>query len=184
MDIYSLFKFLHVASAVVWVGAGLGLVILGVAAERRSDRPEFARVIQNVIFMAPRVFVPASIAALVFGVIAAFMSAGFTYLWIWIGIVGFAATFTTGNFFLKPRADKVSAIIAKEGASDGALAVGHELLQVAKFDYVMLFVVIADMVFKPGAGDWPVLALMAVAVAAGGVAFLAPVLRPREAVAA
>jgi hypothetical protein len=67
--------------------------------------------------------------------------------------------------------------------SDDAVAVGHELLQLSKFDYAMLFVVVADMVFKPVASDWPVLLLMALALAAAGVVFLAPVLRPRPAAA-
>ena len=184
MDLYLVFKFLHVASAILWIGTGFGLVILGIAAEARADKPEFGRIIQNVVFMAPRVFVPASVAAFVFGFVAAWMNWGFGSLWIWIGIVGFAATFVTGNFVLKPRADRVSAIVAREGLSDDAITVGRELLQVAKFDYVMLFVVVADMVFKPYPGDWLVLALMALAVALAGVAFLVPVLRQRLAVAA
>jgi hypothetical protein len=174
MDAFLLLKFLHVVSAILWVGVGVGLCILGIAADARSDRPEFARIIQNVSYLAPRLFVPASIAAFVFGFAAAWMSWGFEVLWIWIGIVGFAATFCTGNFLLKPRADKIAAIIAKEGVSDNALAVGRELLQISKFDYVMLFVVVADMVFKPVLGDWLVLSLMAAAVIVAGVLFLAP----------
>jgi uncharacterized membrane protein len=174
MDAFLLLKFLHVVSAILWVGVGVGLCILGIVADSRSDRMEFARVIQNVTFLAPRLFVPVSIAAFVFGFAAAWMSWGFQVLWIWIGIVGFAATFCTGNFLLKPRADRITAIIAKEGVSDDALAVGRELLQISKFDYVMLFVVVADMVFKPVAGDWIVLAAMATAIIVAGVAFLGP----------
>jgi uncharacterized membrane protein len=185
MDIYLLLKFLHVVSAILWVGVGVGLCFLGVVADARSDRPEFMRIIGNVTFLAPRIFVPASVAAFVFGFAAAWIGWGFTTLWVWIGIVGFAATFVTGNFFLKPRADRVAALVAREGVSDEALAVGRELLQISKFDYVMLFVVVADMVFKPVAGDWIVLALMVAAIVGAGVAFLGPVLvRPRRAAAA
>jgi uncharacterized membrane protein len=183
MDIYLLVKFLHIASAIVWIGAGVGMVVLGAAAYRQSDREEFVRVVRNVAFLAPRVFVPISLATLVFGLIAAFMQWGFTELWVWIGLFGFAATFVTGNFLLGPRAGRVKAIIAREGVSDDAVSVGHELLQLSKFDYAMLFVVVADMVFKPVASDWPVLLLMALALAAAGVVFLAPVLRPRPAAA-
>ncbi len=185
MDAYNLVKFLHILSAVVWVGAGVGLVILGIAADQRPDKQELVRIIRNVMFMAPRVFMPASLATLVLGLIAAWLGWGFTSLWVWIGLVGFAATFCTGNFVLKPRAEKVGVIIAREGISDEAVAVGRELLQVSKFDYVMLFVVIADMVFKPGLADWLVLAVMAVAIIAAAVGFLVPVLRqPRVAVPA
>jgi hypothetical protein len=184
MDIYLVFKFLHVVSAIIWVGAGVSLVILGIAADARSDKPEFTRIIQSVVFMAPRVFVPSSIAAFVFGFIAAWLAWGFADLWIWIGIAGFAAGSITGNFFLKPRADRISAIVAKEGVSESALALGRELLRISKFDYTVLFVVVAAMVFKPGIGDWPILALMALAIAAAAAMFLVPVLRQRQIVAA
>jgi uncharacterized membrane protein len=174
MDLYLTLKFLHVVSAILWVGVGFGLCILGMTADARSDKPEFARIIQNLTFLAPRLFVPASLAAFVFGFAAAWMSWGFQVLWIWIGIVGFAATFCTGNFLLKPRADRIAEIIASDGVSEHALQVGRELLRISKFDYVMLFVVVADMVFKPVAGDWLVLALMAASVIVAGVAFLGP----------
>jgi uncharacterized membrane protein len=174
MDIYLFLKFLHVSSAILWIGAGVGLCLLGIAAETRSDRDQFMRIIGNVGFLAPRLFMPASIAAFVFGFGAAWMGWGFSMLWVWIGIVGYAATFTTGNFFLKPRAERIGALIAKNGVTDEAFALGHELLQISKFDYVMLFVVVADMVFKPVAGDWLVLALMAASVIVAGVTFLGP----------
>ena len=186
MDLYLLFKFLHVVSAILWVGVGVGLCFLGIAAAARSDKNEFMRIIGNVGFLAPRLFMPASIAAFVFGFVAAWMGWGFSMLWVWIGIAGYAATFVTGNFFLRPRAERIGALIAKDGVSDDAFALGHELLQISKFDYVMLFVVVADMVFKPVAGDWVVLGVMAAAVIGAGVAFLGPVLvrRPRQAVRA
>jgi uncharacterized membrane protein len=183
MDFYLLFKFLHVASAIIWIGAGIGLVVLGIAADRKTDRAEFIRVIRSISFLAPRVFVPTSLATLVFGLIVVFMRWSFTELWVWIGLVGFAATFLTGNFLLKPRADRVAEITAREGASDNAMDAGRELLQLSKFDYVMLLVVVADMVFKPVAGDWPVLLLMAVVIVGAGLAFLGPVLRSRPAMA-
>jgi len=177
MDLYSLFKFLHISSAVIWVGGGFVLVLLGMVADRRADKPEFAHVVQNVIFLSTRFFIPVSLAAFVFGLIAAWLGWGFSQLWVWIGIAGFAATFCTGLFVLKPRADKIGVIVAKEGVSESALAVGRELLQASKFDYVMLFVVIADMVFKPAPSDWLLLVIMALAILAGGVAFLVPLAR-------
>jgi uncharacterized membrane protein len=180
MDLYLLLKFVHVIAAVLWVGAGVGLCILGIAAAATSDRDAFMRIIRNVGFLAPRLFMPASVAAFVFGFAAAWMNWGFSMLWIWIGIVGYAATFTTGNFLLRPRAERIGALIARDGVSDEAFALGHELLQISKFDYVMLFVVIADMVFKPTLADWPVLAAMAIALVAAAMAFLPPVLRARH----
>lgn len=182
MDWYLLLKFLHVSAAIIWIGAGVGLVILGIAADRANDEAEYGRIIKQVVFMAPRVFIPSSLAVLVLGAIAAWMSWSFADLWIDIGLVGFAITFCTGNFLLKPRADKVTAILANGPITPQGIAVGRELLGIAKFDYVMLFVVVADMVFKPvGGGDWLVLLLMAIALVAAAVAFVVPVLNAKAA---
>ncbi|HVY20051.1 MAG TPA: DUF2269 family protein [Bauldia sp.] len=184
MDLYLLLKFAHVIAAVLWVGAGVGLCILGIAASAASDRDGFMRIIRNVGFLAPRLFMPASVAAFIFGFAAAWMGWGFSMLWVWLGIVGYAATFLTGNFLLRPRAERIGALIARDGVSDEAFALGNELLQISKFDYVMLFVVIADMVFKPTPTDWPVLAAMGLALAAAAIAFLPPVFRAHRAVTA
>lgn len=181
MDWYLLVKFLHVAAAIVWIGSGVGLVILGIAADSRKDEAEYGRIIKQVVFMAPRVFIPSSVAVLVLGIIAAWMSWGFNVLWIDIGLLGFAATFITGNFLLKPRADKVDAILKSGPINQEGMGIGRELLAIAKFDYVMLFVVVADMVFKPTGGDWLVLLLMVVALLLAGFFFLAPLFRPRMA---
>jgi len=185
MDLYSLVKFLHISSAIVWIGAGVGLVILGVAADRQRDREGFVRIVRNVGFLAPRVFVPSSLATLVLGIVAAWMGWGFAHLWTILGLAGFAATFVTGNFLLGPRAMRIEKIAAAEGASDRAWALGRELLTLAKFDYVMLFMVVADMVFKPTPADWGVLAAMAVIIVAAAIAFIMPVVRqPRAPVTA
>ncbi len=178
MDIlFLLVKFLHVAASILWIGAGVGLVVLGIAADRAREREAFLRIISNIVFLAPRIFMPMSLATLVFGIAAAWMSWGFGTLWIVLGLIGWAVTFVTGNFFLKPRADRVAAIMAKEGASDNAVAVGREMIMLAKFDYIMLFVVVADMVFKPTLNDVPVLVAMGVVIVLSAVAFVVPVLR-------
>ncbi len=176
MDLYSIFLFLHIASAIVWIGAGFGLVILGIAAQRANDEAASMAIVRNVVFMAPRVFMPSSIATLIFGLINAFTTWGFGLLWIWIGLAGFAATFVTGNFFLKPRAEEVDKA-TQAGNHARALQVGNELLTLAKFDYTMLFVVVADMVFKPQLSSWLVLLVMVVVLVVAGYLFLLPVLR-------
>jgi hypothetical protein len=53
---------------------------------------------------------------------------------------------------------------------------GRELLGRAKFDYVLMAVVVADMIFKPTVNDWPLLVVFAVVVVAGAAYFLTPTL--------
>ena len=175
MDLYSILKFLHVTSAIIWVGGGFVLVLLGVFAASRNDQAEMVAVVKNVAFLSTRVFVPTSLATLVFGVLTAFVGGFYGMLWIWIGIAGFVATFLTGLLILGPTAEKmVSADKAGNAADAGTISGG--LLKMAKFDYVVLAVVVADMVIKPGFGDWLLLVIMISALVAGAYFFLGDLL--------
>ena len=81
-----------------------------------------------------------------------------------LGLLGFAATFVTGLFLLKPRADAINAIIARDGGmSEEAAAETRRLLLLTRIDYAVLFMVIADMALKPTAEDvWTLVAMAAV----------------------
>src|SRR4051812_29948799 len=96
MDWYTLVKFLHVAFAIIWLGGALSLIVLGAAAYRASKTAEFTSVIRNVVYMAPRVFVPSGLAVLVMGLIMAFLGDLWGQLWVILGLVGFAVTFGLG----------------------------------------------------------------------------------------
>lgn len=122
MDFYSLFKFLHVVSVIVWLGAGFLLVLLGAIAERSRNNPDFGRIVDQVAYLSPGLFVPAAISAFVFGALTAWLGWSLSYLWIWLGLVGFVATFVTGNFVLRPRSEAIAKVVAAEGYSDRAVA--------------------------------------------------------------
>jgi uncharacterized membrane protein len=182
MDAYLLFKFLHVFSAVAWVGGGLCLTALGAFASSRKDEAEMMRVVDSVAFMANRWFMPASLLTLLFGLIAAWLGGLFSQLWVIIGLIGYAMAFATGAGVLGPTSEKIKKLKA-EGRASEAFPLGRRLLETAKFDYVVMFIVIADMVLKPGVGDVVTLAAMALILVAGAVTFLGRALRPTAAAA-
>ena len=171
LDWYSIFKLLHVAAATAWVGGGLILFFLGLRATAQKDETARMQVIGQVIVLSPIWFIPASLATLVLGVVLAFIGGLWSHAWIILGLAGWAATFATGNFVLKPTAEAIGKANA-EGRTAEANALGEKILQVSKFDYTMLFVVIADMVLKPAWSDLLTLAIMAVALIAAAVMFL------------
>jgi uncharacterized membrane protein len=178
MDTYAFVKFLHVAFVIVWLGGGLCLVLLGARANRANDTADLAKIIQFVIAMAKRVFVPSALAALIFGLIMAWMQGWFGFLWVIIGLGGFALTFGIGIAVLTPRSEKLGAMIAKDGVTPAVVEQSREILRIAQFDMAMLFVVVADMVLKPAPENYIVLVIMALAVVAAGVVFLRPVFAP------
>ena len=79
MDWYVLFKFLHVTSAVIWIGGAFIMIMLGVKADRAKDDAEIVGVVRQVAWAADRIYVPASIATLVFGPQAPFH---FSVVWL------------------------------------------------------------------------------------------------------
>lgn len=175
MDWYLILKFLHVSAAVIWIGGAFIMVMLGVRANGGSDDKALVDVVRQVAWAAERIYVPASLATLVLGLLLAWIGALWSDLWIILGLVGVAATVGLGILVLTPRAKTVEAGFAARGASPDVLATCWEILTIARFDLVLLFTVIADMVLKPGPSDWPVLAVMALVLLAAGLIWLAPV---------
>lgn len=174
MDWYSIFKFLHVASAVIWIGGGLIMVLLGARADRARNEADMVGVVRQVAWAADRIYVPASIATLIFGVITAWLGSLFSMLWVNLGFVGIVSTIALGVLVLTPRAKTVN---AEAGVTPKAVAVSREILTIAKFDMTVLFVVIADMVLKPDASDWGWLLAFVLVIAAAAALWLLPVLR-------
>lgn len=177
MDWYILAKFLHVASAVVWIGGALIMVLLGIRADRAKNNDELFAIVLQVAWAGERVYVPASISTLVFGLIAAWLGNLWGELWIILGLVGVVITIGLGVGVLTPRAKKVDAA-RSAGATPANLAIAREILTIAKFDMVLLFTVIADMVLKPTYADWITLVVFAVVLAGAAALFLTKLGKP------
>ena len=167
MDWYALLKFLHVSAAVVWVGGGFTLMVLALRAERAGDIDGMLQSMRATADLGNRVFVPASLLTLVFGLIMCWFWVGFSDLWIVIGLVGFASTFLVGILVFKPTSERMTATVNAEGPTPAVLADGRRLMRFARFDYAVMLVVVADMVLKPTPADLPVLVAMAIALVAG-----------------
>jgi uncharacterized membrane protein len=171
MTLYEFLLFVHIAATVVWVGAGLCSLVLAIGYDRDGDEPAIRRFLADQERLATRLFIPASLTVVIFGIALVIESDAWTfdYLWIVLGLVGFAATFVTGLFMIKPASERIGAAMEREG---GRLTPQlrtdiRKLIVMARLDYVVLFLVIGDMVFKPTGDDAGLLVAMAVILAAG-----------------
>jgi uncharacterized membrane protein len=183
MDTYLAVKYLHIIFVIIWLGGGFAMVFLGARANRAKDETDLVHIVQDVIYLAGHLFVPSSLLVFVFGAIAAWLNWSFDTLWIDIGIVGFILTFVTGLFVLMPRANKVGALLKAEGISREVVDRSRQILRIAQFDFVMLYIVVADMVLKPTAEDTAVLVVMAAVLIAGAAIFLPQARLPSRAAA-
>ena len=184
MTLYEFLLFIHISATVVWVGAGLCSLVLAIGYDRDGDEPAIRRFLADQERLATRLFIPASLPVVVFGIALVIESDAWTfeYRWIVLGLVGFAATFVTGLFMIKPASERIGAAMEREG---GRLTPQlrtdiRKLIVMARLDYVVLFLVIADMVIKPTGDEAGVLIAMAVILVAG-IAFILSRLRALDA---
>lgn len=174
MDSYLVVKMLHVAFVVIWVGGDFSFLIFSVRAERAGDFPEFVRQLPNILFFAQYVAMPASVGALICGVAMVLMSWSFSELWVLIGLGGLLAVVVSGVGFLRPRTERILAGARKDGLTPALETTAREILRFVKFDHLVMFLVIADMVLKPGYDDYSVWVPMLMVLLAGAALFLRP----------
>ena len=148
---YVAFKSVHVIAAVVWIGGGVLLTILGIAAERKRDPFELATIARQAAVVGERLFAPAGLVVLAMGVaMMVNTNWGWGKFWIVVGLLGYAATFITGVAVLSPMSKRATALVAEKGADHPeATAQIQKILLVARVDAAVLLLVIIDMVTKP-----------------------------------
>jgi uncharacterized membrane protein len=170
MTWYEFLLFVHISAVVIWVGAGFLLVVLAIRADRTDDEAQIKRILDDNTWLATHLFIPASLTVLLGGILLTIDGPwDFSQLWIVIGLCGYAATFLTGVTILRPRGDRIAAMVENDGGrlSPVALAETRRLLALARIDYVVLFLVIADMAIKPTGDDVGILVVMAAIFTAG-----------------
>lgn len=180
MDLYTVFKFLHVCTAIAWVGGGLTLLAAHIIATRVEGEASAAKVMDIMNVLGKTWFVPTSFLTVIFGAIATTLGNMWGEFWVILGLAGFASTFFTGLFFIEPQGRRIGVLMA-EGRIEEAKAAGHNLMQIARFDYTVMLVVIIDMVFRPGWSDFVTMAVMALVLVTGAIVFLGLGIRQRPA---
>ena len=148
---YALFKTVHVTFAVIWIGGGFLLTLLGIIAERKNDPDEIAIVARQAAMVGEKLFAPAGLIVFLMGVAMMLNTNwGWGRFWIVAGLIGYALTFTTGIGVLAPLAKKIDASVQTNGATHPeTIALVKRIMLIVRFDIAMLLLVIADMVTKP-----------------------------------
>ena len=150
-DRYSALKAVHVAFAVLWVGGGATLTILGIAAEARNDQAQLASIGALAAWVGERVFTPSSLIVLGFGIwLVEEGDLGWGHFWIDFALAVWAVSTAIGIFVLNPLTKKLTAAAEREGF--GAPVVQRYLrmvLVVARIDIALLLLVVVDMAAKP-----------------------------------
>lgn len=176
MTLYELFLLLHVVSAIVWVGAATVFFSLALRTDIERDFDREASHNDDNGWLAPRLFIPASMATLIFGILAAIEGSwSFGSLWITIGLTGFVASFLIGVGYFEPETKRLAAAVDRGGVNDPEVRSRMANIKtVGRIELGVLYLVVASMVLKPTGDDGAVLvafALILAAIVAGSVAW-------------
>jgi uncharacterized membrane protein len=184
MTLYELLLFIHIGASIIWIGAGFLSLLLATTYDRESDEVAIKRFLHDQEWLAMRLFVPASLVVVIFGIALVIESDAWSFgqLWIVIGLIGYAATFVTGLFFIKPASERIAGEMEQQGGrlSPRLRADIRKLIVTARVDYVTFALVVFDMVAKPTGDDVGVLVAMA-AILAAGIAYIVVGVRAIEA---
>ena len=151
-DVYDGLKFIHIVAAVCWVGSGLFVQYRGTRLRRSGTPEQGANLARDVAESTPW-FVGSSLVVLIAGIALVLYSPGlgFTDTWILLGLLGYAATFVTGMFFIRPTSEQLAAAASEDPTSPTTQALTARIFAISRVDQVVLLLVILDMVFRPGA---------------------------------
>jgi uncharacterized membrane protein len=170
LSYYEVLLFLHITAVAVWFGGGFLLLLLAARMTRMSDTQGLETLFRQANFIA-KIFIPSGLLLFLVGVLMVLEGPwSFGDLWIVLGLVGYAATFVSGLFMIRPEADRIAAAVERDGGVTAESAAATvQMFRHMRIEYVVIAVVIADMVLKPTTDDIGTLAVMAAVVAVAAV---------------
>lgn len=150
-DSYSIYKALHVAAAVIWVGGDITLTTLGIVFERRGDAETMATLGRVGSWIGVHVYTPAAFALFALGVaLIEEGSWGWGQAWIDIAIAGWAIATGVGVLFVGPELGRIDRAATELGPESPEVARRvRRLFTVFRFDTVLLVLIVLDMTLKP-----------------------------------
>ncbi|HEY7198362.1 MAG TPA: DUF2269 family protein [Gaiellaceae bacterium] len=147
---YTVLKTFHVFFAVLWVGGGVLLTFLALGAQRAKDDEALFSIARHAEWAANRIFVPSSFAVLGFGIATAVKgSLDWGDFWIIFGLIGWALSAFIGIALITPRAKQLGAVTPDRYDDPEVRRRVVEIMTIARFDSVLLLLIVLDMAAKP-----------------------------------
>jgi uncharacterized membrane protein len=150
--VYEFLLTIHVLAAVIWVGGGLAMHILGRRVLKRGNPQEIFEFSNEINTVAMRLYAPTALILLIAGVLLV-NEAGyeFSQLWITLAFIGWAFSFIVGIGYYGPQDKKLQALVATDGpAAPGVVRNVRQALLVNSVEQLILFLIVIDMTTKPG----------------------------------
>jgi uncharacterized membrane protein len=149
---YEFLLTIHVLAAVIWLGGGIAMHILGRRVLKRNDPQEIYKFSAEVNIIGMRLYAPTSLVLLVAGILLV-NEAGyeFSQTWITLGFLGWIFSFLVGIGYYGPQDKKLQALVTADGpTAPGVVANVRQALMVNSIEILILVLVVIDMTTKPG----------------------------------
>lgn len=152
LSLYEFLLWIHITSAVLWVGGSVMILILALKMRAASDENSLMRVGQLGELLGKTFFMPLAIVQLLSGIFLVLEGdIGFDNFWILGGIVGIVGSSIIGAAFLTPLSGKLAAAMAEKGFGSGEVqAALDRIFLLNKIDVAILLLIVFLMSVKPG----------------------------------
>ena len=150
-DLYTVMKFVHVLAAIAWVGGAIMLDMLISQARRSGSQSDVLMLLAKTERYGKTFFSPSAVLVLVAGIVMASIGGIMAAPWVSFGFLGVFISAGLGMGYLSPKSRQLRQMIEARGMQDPeAVALGSRMMLVSRIDLVLLVLVVAAMVFKPG----------------------------------
>jgi uncharacterized membrane protein len=151
MNKLEFYEALHVIAVVIWLGGAFILQLFALLAVRAGEDNRVF-VFKSAEWIGQRFFLGSSIVVLVTGFL---MLSELPYDlgdgWVLFGFIVIILSAITGAAFLGPESGRIAKLMETESFGSEAVQARYQrLLTIARIELVLLFLVVADMVAKPG----------------------------------
>jgi uncharacterized membrane protein len=150
--VYELYLALHIVCAVLWVGGGVSVHILGRWVSKSGDPERLVAFNRDAVKISNVFYAPLALVLIVSGVLLV-EEVGYSYgdLWITLGFLGWLFSLAVGLAFYPQQSRKIEAAVAADGpTSETAQAGISRILLVNSIEITILVFVVIDMAVKPG----------------------------------
>jgi uncharacterized membrane protein len=150
---FELWKYLHVVSAIAWVGGAIAIFVLQTRLGSAGDRAGLMAVGGQMEWMGKRYYAPIAAVTLITGIGAVASSNVYGYgdVWVIIGLAGIAVTMGIGLGVIAPTGKKLLAEGAKTPPDPGAMAaLSGRIRALTLVNTAILLIVVWAMVTRPG----------------------------------
>jgi uncharacterized membrane protein len=150
--VYELWLAIHILCAVIWVGGGVSVHVLGRWTQKRGD-DEIVAFNRDAVRLGNILYAPLAIVLIIAGVLLV-EEVGYSYgdMWISLGFLGWLFSLVVGLGFYPAQARRVEAAVTADGpAAPDAQSAIRRILLVNSIEITILLLVVIDMAVKPGA---------------------------------